>query len=114
MAKKKPAPKSAAEPEWEGVDSPGCSCECGEVEHSITELGRQVHLLGVIIDELVSEFQWQNNQMATYIRQADDAPRESRLIARGDDLPREPTGIEPAAVATYAASPDNTIRMRSR
>jgi hypothetical protein len=49
---------------------------CAELTAAISELGRQVHMLGVIIDELVSEFQWQNNQMAEYIRQAGDAATE--------------------------------------
>jgi hypothetical protein len=33
-----------------------CCCHCDELAPVIAKLSRQVHMLGVIIDELVSEF----------------------------------------------------------
>ena len=38
------------------IDEPVVHCHCGELAPVIAELTRQVHLLGVIIDELVSEY----------------------------------------------------------
>src|SRR5687767_2612355 len=77
MAKRKSTEKIIAGPDWESANSTGICCDGAELASAINELSRQVHLLGVIIDELVSEFQWQNNQMAESIRQADGVSKKA-------------------------------------
>ena len=82
MSRKKAADHTPAEPEWEHPGLPCTYCGSGELAQAIAELTRQVHLLGVIIDELVSEFQWQNNQIAGDIRRADGAQPEIKHTAQ--------------------------------
>lgn len=94
MKRKKPTETSATAPMECDSDWPVSNCQCAELGDAITELSRQVHLLGRIIDELVSEFHWQNNQMAEYIRQADRA-------AEG-----------PVPIATPAGEPSQTRRTK--
>lgn len=89
MGKKRSTRKGTADQVWENVDSPGTFCDCDELAQAIIDLSRQVHLLGRIIDDLVSEFQWQNNQLAENFRTASDfheqAPHEPA------DRPGQPT-----------------------
>lgn len=88
MAKRKPKESTPTKPEWENVDSPHSCCECAELADAITELSRQVHLLGRIIDELVSEFHWQNNQLAEKLRTANDF--HERPASKSAEQPCQP------------------------
>lgn len=72
MKRAKSPAKTVAPTPTDDFDLRVGSCHCDELAPVIEELTRQIHLLGVIIDELVSEFQWQNNQMSEQIRGASD------------------------------------------
>jgi len=77
MSKRKSGQKATAEPEWGGVDPPSPYDDYGELAYAISELSRQVQTLGRIIDELVNEFHWQNNQVAEKSRAATDFHKQA-------------------------------------
>lgn len=72
MKRKKSKATAVAVSMEDECDLPNVCYHCDELAPVIEELTRQIHLLGVIIDELVSEFQWQNNQIAEQIRGTSD------------------------------------------